>query len=535
MLPSVVAALAHAGSNQAHLPGSTVSTASFAAAFKSQFLDTNARSVLAIGGAEALSEWWREGFTVVHAAMGHSFGRLVNAHGLSAQVIDWEPCVSASHPAVQPMPFPRWAFDVIVLTNSSCFDDEVKGRQLAFEIDRILRPNGVLLSLTAVLGRSSMPLATLEVTAGWPCIREVAIHDVSCVTATRPRFDRKLSPSLPRSPRNPTRCAKLDGDERSFCTPTSSIESHCFFDPQPEWGCPSTTKKLDRTLLQEGTSKPIAQALRNQSDVACTLPSFERFSGGEPLWLKYLTAYGYTKEFEFDCMHEQRVILGQLPLPDGRKKCDVTQCPTDEQLGDMSINAHLNVTRILDVGGGSCSFDEWLGRFEASRPVYKRLSIMAHEPGYTCVFPYMCSERGTPSIAGGWFDHPGLHVPADSMDMVFHAQGLHHIPPGSDHATYFTVFDKFDRPLRPGGWLHLSDGNYHGQSDWMGYLLEWAAKRGYVVHRKQDCKHTQHLLQKPWKPKATQKFKGGEDPNVQRRGRQRERKRPSWWNPFTWG
>ena len=128
---------------------------------------------------------------------------------------------------------------------------------------------------------------------------------------------------------------------------------------------------------------------------------------------------------------------------------------------------------------------------------------MAHEPGYTCVFPYMCSERGTPLIAGGWFDHPGLHVPADSMDMVFHAQGLHHIPPGSDRATYFTVFDKFDHPLRPGGWLHLSDGNYPGQTDWMGYLREWAAKRGYVVHRKQDCKHIQHLLQKPWKPKAT--------------------------------
>jgi len=149
--------------------------------------------------------------------------------------------------------------------------------------------------------------------------------------------------------------------------------------------------------------------------------------------------------------------------------------------------------------------DEWLSSLEASRPVYRRLSIMAHEPGYTCVFPFMCSERGTPSVAGGWFGHPGLQVPAESMDMVFHAQGLHHIPPASDAATYYTVFDKFDRPLRPGGWLHLSDGDYVGEKDWMIHLPRWAEMRRYTLHRKQACKHTQFLYQKPAHPRTDTK------------------------------
>lgn len=497
-----LAAVALARRSDTPLRGSTVSSASFAAAFKSDFLDRNARSVLAIGGTEALGEWWREGFTVVHAAMGDSFRRLVNARGLSAQVIDWEPCSAASHPhGMQPMPFGRWAFDAVVLTGRACFDDEIKGRNLAFEIDRILRPGGVLLSLTAALDRSSMPLVTLEATAGWPRISEVQVHGVSCVAATRPRLDRRLTPSVSTKPTKPTLCAKLnDETQRSFCGSPSSIQSHCFFDPQRSWGCPAVTKKLERSLLQRGSWVEIATALRNHSDVACTLPSaFGGFTDGkhEGGHVKYLTAYGYTKHFEFDCLHEQRVLLGQQPLRDQRTACNTNQCPSEQQLGDVSLTAHLNITRILDVGGGSCSLDEWLGVFEASRPVYKRLSIMAHEPGYSCVFPFMCSERGTPSVAGGWLDKPGLHVPAESMDMVFHAQGLHHTAPGSDRATYFTIFDTLDRPLRPGGWLHLSDGVYPGQSDWMVYLLEWAAKHKYTMHRKQLCKHRQFLFQKP--------------------------------------
>lgn len=47
---------------------------------------------------------------------------------------------------------------------------------------------------------------------------------------------------------------------------------------------------------------------------------------------------------------------------------------------------------------------------------------MSYDPGYTCAFHFMCSERGVPSVAGGWFDHPKLMVPDESQDMVYHGE-----------------------------------------------------------------------------------------------------------------
>ena len=114
----------------------------------------------------------------------------------------------------------------------------------------------------------------------------------------------------------------------------------------------------------------------------------------------------------------------------------------------------------------------------------------------------MCAERGTPSISGSWYDHPNLKVPALSMDMVFHAQGLHHIPRAADAATYHVVFDKLARPVRHGGWLHLSDGSPHmvarygTQGQWIRHLNSWAdAQRArWAVVRNETCGVHQHVM-----------------------------------------
>ena len=153
--------------------------------------------------------------------------------------------------------------------------------------------------------------------------------------------------------------------------------------------------------------------------------------------------------------------------------------------------------RVLDAGGGSCSLATYM---KQHLPSHSSVNVLAFDVGYNCGFHLACSERGQLMMQQSWFDK--ISVPDGSQDVVFHAQGLHHITPTTVERISL-VYDNLLRPLRPGGFLHLSDGDaqHYGQLNggmWSHVLPHWAQTNGLELVRMQKCtNHMQYLYRKP--------------------------------------
>ena len=181
-------------------------TAEFSAALRAHsMLEPGARSVLALGGRENLETWWSHDFNVVHGAMGDRFKEIVAAP-ISAQVLDWEPCGPPPPHAGSdipipppPLPFVRWALDVLLMTSTACFGSWGAASLLAFEIDRVLRPNGLVVTPKGVGGKVVEALVNK---LGWPAAVDATLGGTPVVIARRPSRNRawaktKASPCAP--------------------------------------------------------------------------------------------------------------------------------------------------------------------------------------------------------------------------------------------------------------------------------------------------------------------------------------------------
>ena len=245
-----------------------------------------------------------------------------------------------------------------------------------------------------------------------------------------------------------------------------------------------------------------AETWRRQTYFACTLPGSFAALNKSGWGHKYLSDYAASKRTEWNECYEERAVR-RLPLPQERS----VKCPSHREMAAPAVDWNCPpvagggvakpvgrpIYRVLDAGGGSCSLASYLRGRDPS--LYKRVAVLTFDVGYNCGFHFVCSERSTLSLQQSW--HDPIAVPDESMDVVFHAQGLHHIP--RDERMTERVLAHLMAPLRRGGLLHLSAGDSPENSGlWRTVLERMASAQGYAILRKQRCTgHVQYLLRKP--------------------------------------
>lgn len=489
-------------------------------------LPIDTTSVLSFGGAQNLGDWWREKFTVVHACMGDNYHNLTN-HRDSTILIDWEPC----RDKLSPLPFSRWAMDVAIIDGIKCIESVQDIQALALEIDRILRPKG-----TAIIFRRSARdgemldstenrlINDLKSRLGWKLLTKLKCSVGGCVDfLSRPVYREN----------NLIKQCNLNSS-RSFCelNDTNNLpllpKEICVYDP-PHATCPvignisRISPKIVTSIfpgksikLRTSTKLKLEALWKEHSWIQCAIPN-------STIEARYL-AFNNFKRYEFGCA-EQRAVLGMLD--GGVQNYDlssVNRLPPKKclNISDISNDKEEVVMRLLDAGGGSCSLFLYLRAQFSESLIFNKLQILGFDVGYSCAYLFKCSEMGAPALLQTWLKP--IRVPNASFDMVVQSQGLHEIAP--DDIT--TVLDHLTRPLRPGGWLHLSDGyakgggyeslNYRAMSNgsfsgikctkahwhkegcgpgWAVVALSWLRKRNYTLFRAEEAGHLMFLFQRP--------------------------------------
>lgn len=206
------------------------------------------------------------------------YNHIVGQTDLSAQVLDWEPCRSlrggepAERPSgLTPLPFGRWALDLVLLTDEACLHGGL-AVELAYELDRVLRPGG---AFAAVGSRGARVIETLQSRLVWASPETLQIGRRA---ADKSAGEEVVLLRRPRERRQGIQAKQCSGElERSFCLLPTFVETSCVVDPLPPPKCPANPRRLTRDELafSETHAKAItstAAGLRNASYIACMLP-----------------------------------------------------------------------------------------------------------------------------------------------------------------------------------------------------------------------------------------------------------------------
>ena len=299
----------------------------------------------------------------------------------------WEPCAE-NGTGLHPLPFSRWALDVVLVSSDACVGRPEHTNSLAFEIDRVLRPGGLFVSRPDTMGDV---FSALEHRAGWPnAWPNVANYDGSPFSRARVRWAKRPATAGERSAEvkikqcsqysriSPTSTAVVY-DWMLFCTVPSSPMTDCVYDSPPlcsnvrMFGTPEPPPVYNSEKLSNSAHKRVAIFWRDHAFLGCALPrSFYDLTQGEHV--KYLNARSF-KEVEWSQFYEGRAIAGKnlLAQPDkttlepplaNRVKC-LNHLTDSDYYHRHGIGTELpKVMRVLDAGGGSCALPIHLQQYQ---------------------------------------------------------------------------------------------------------------------------------------------------------------------------